>query len=56
LRKFRPEAQQFIEAENLPLPEEQLRWLPVRSPKGFWTALVDARTARLLAYIPVDPY
>lgn len=56
LRKRRPEAQQFIEAEQLNVPEEQLRWLPVRSPKGFWTALLDARTAQLLTYIPVDPY
>jgi hypothetical protein len=56
LRKRRPEAQQFIEAEQLNLPEERLRWLPVRSPKGFWTALLDAQTAQLLAYIPVDPY
>ena len=56
LRKRRPEAQQWIEAEQLNVPEEQVRWLPVRSPKGFWTALLDAQTAKLLAYIPVDPY
>jgi hypothetical protein len=56
LRKLRPEAQQYIDAEHLNVPEEQLRWLPVRSPKGFWTALLDAQTAQLLAYIPVDPY
>ncbi len=56
LRKNHPEAQQFIEAEKLNMPEEQLRWLPVRSPKGYWTALLDAQTAQLLAYIPIDPY
>lgn len=56
LRQRHPEAQQFIEAEKLNVPEEQLRWLPVSSPKGFWTALLDARTARPLAYIPVDPF
>lgn len=56
LRNLHPEAQPLIEAERLNLPEERLRWLPVRSPKGFWTALVDAQTAQLLAYIPVDPY
>jgi hypothetical protein len=56
LRKRHPEAQQIIEAEQLNVPEERLRWLPVRSPKGFWTALLDAQTAQLLAYIPIDPY
>ena len=56
LRKRRPEAQQWIEAEQLNVPDAQVRWLPVRSPKGFWTALLDAQTAKLLAYIPVDPY
>lgn len=56
LQKLHPEAQQLIEAQPLNVPEERLRWLPVRSPKGFWTALLDAQTAQLLAYIPVDPY
>lgn len=56
LRRLHPEAQQLIEAEQLNVPEDQLRWLPVRSPKGFWTALLDAQTAKLLAYIPLDPY
>jgi hypothetical protein len=56
LRKRRPESQQFIAAEKLNVPEERVRWLPVRSPKGFWTALLDAQTAQPLAYIPVDPY
>lgn len=56
LRKNHPEAQPLIEAEKLNVPEERVRWLPVRSPKGFWTVLLDAQTAQLLAYIPVDPY
>lgn len=56
LRKSHPEAQQLIEAEQLNVPEERLRWLPVRSPKGYWTVLLDAQTAQLLGYIPVDPY
>jgi hypothetical protein len=56
LRKRHPEAGPLIAAEKLNVPEERVRWLPVRSPKGFWTALLDAQTAKLLAYIPVDPY
>lgn len=56
LRKRRPEAAELIAAEKLNVPEEQLRWLPVDSTKEVWTALLDARTARPLAYIPIDPY
>jgi hypothetical protein len=39
---------------ELKLPRERLRWLPVRTPKGYWTALLDAETARPLTYIPID--
>jgi hypothetical protein len=56
LRKRRPEAQQIIASEQLNVPEERLRWLPVHSPKAIWTVLLDAQTAKLLAYVPVDPY
>jgi len=56
LRKLHPDVQPLIDAEKLNVPEERVRWLPVRSPKGFWTVLVDAQTAKLLAYIPVDPF
>jgi len=56
LRKSHPEAQELIAAEKLNVPEERLHWLPVRCPKGFWTALMDAQTGKLLTYIPVDPY
>jgi hypothetical protein len=56
LRKSHAAAKELIEAEHLNVPDEQLRWLPVRSPKGFWTALVHAQTGELLAYIPLDPY
>lgn len=56
LRKRHPDAQPLIEAEKLRVPEEQLRWLPVHSPKAIWTALLDARNGELLAYIPLDPY
>lgn len=56
LRKRRPESQELIAAAGLNVPEEQVRWLPIRSPKGFWTVLLDANTARPLTYIPLDPY
>lgn len=56
LLKRRPQAEQLIAAKQLDVPEEQLRWVPVRTPTGFWTALLDAKTLRPLAYIPLDPY
>lgn len=56
LEKRHPEAQQLVAAEKLDRPRDKLRWLPVRSPKAYWTALLDADTARVLAYVPVDPF
>lgn len=56
LYKHRPEARQLLADEKLKVPEEQLRWLPIRGVRSFWTVLVDANTAQVLAYIPVDPY
>lgn len=38
------------------IPEEHLRWLPVRHSKGFWTAVIDVRTGLPVSYIPLDPY
>lgn len=38
------------------MPAEQLRWLPVHHRKGFWTALVDSRTGKPVAYVAFDPY
>lgn len=56
LEKLHPQAKELVAAEGLDTPRDKLRWLPVRSPKAFWTALVDAESARVLAYIPVDPF
>lgn len=36
--------------------EDALRWLPVKAKEGFWTALLDARSAVPLGYVPLDPY
>lgn len=56
LYKHRPEARQLIADENLKVPEAQLRWMPIRGTRSFWTVLVDANSGRPLAYIPIDPY
>jgi hypothetical protein len=36
--------------------EEELRWLPVKYKRGFWTALLDANTMRPVKYLAIDPY
>ncbi|MDY6946734.1 MAG: TfpX/TfpZ family type IV pilin accessory protein [Pseudomonadota bacterium] len=56
LYKHRPEARQLIADEKLSVPEAQLRWLPIRGTRSFWTVLIDADSGRPLSYIPIDPY
>lgn len=41
---------------GLHIPEQRLRWLPVRHRTGFWTALIDVDSGRPLRYLPIDPY
>jgi hypothetical protein len=56
LYKHHPEARQLIADEKLDVSETQLRWMPIRGTRSFWTVLLDASTGKLLAYIPIDPY
>jgi hypothetical protein len=56
LYKHRPEARQLIADEKLGVPEAQLRWMPIRGTRSFWTVLIDANSSLPLAYIPIDPY
>jgi hypothetical protein len=53
-----PEAKSLIEnaAAQTGLPDQRLRWLPVRHRKGFWTALIDFDTGLPVGYFPLDPY
>jgi hypothetical protein len=58
LEQREPKAKPHVAAavEKLGVPRERLRWLLVNSPRGFWTALLDADTGRPVYYLPVDPY
>ena len=38
------------------LPDEKLRYLPVRYHDAFWTALIDAESGLPVAYFDFDPY
>lgn len=60
LYKRHPEAKALIAEsiadQRLSAPESQLKWLPIRGTRSFWTVLLDANTGAPLDYIPVDPY
>jgi hypothetical protein len=58
LLRRHPEAAPRIEAarKGLDVPEEELRWQPVRCRQGFWTALIDLRSSQPVRYLPIDPY
>jgi hypothetical protein len=58
LEKRHPDTQPMI-AEALAevgVTAANMRWLPVRTRGGFWTALIDVQTGRPAHYIPIDPY
>jgi hypothetical protein len=38
------------------LKREALNWLPVSCRRGFWTALIEVKTGRPVAYFDLDPY
>lgn len=58
LRARHPQAGPLIDEAlaDLKRNETELGWLPVRHPKGFWTALIDTSTALPVRYLNVDPY
>jgi hypothetical protein len=53
-----PESRPLFEAamEEVDIPRERVRWLPVHHREGFWTALIDAENGRPVGYVPFDPY
>lgn len=55
LYKHHPEARQMVADAKLPMPESELRWVPILG-KTFWTVLLDADGGPPLAYLPLDPY
>lgn len=58
LERAKPAAREDIEAANKSagISRDSVPWLPIKGNEGFWTALIDADTARPKAYIPLDPY
>jgi hypothetical protein len=40
--------------KDVEVPREKLGWLPSRSFRGFWTAVVDLDTGRRVAWIEFE--
>lgn len=38
------------------LPAEQMVYLPLVARRSFWTVLIDARSARIVGYLPLDSF
>ena len=51
-----PETRPLLEAalKDVEVPREKLGWLPSRSFRGFWTAVVDLDTGRPVAWIKFE--
>lgn len=42
--------------KGISLPREQLRWVPVATRRGFWTAILDAKDGLPVGWVEYDPY
>ncbi len=58
LVRHHPEAAATIAAARaqVDVPDERLRWLPLRYGMVFWTALIDTQTGKPVRYLELDPY
>jgi len=56
LERRRPEIRALIETHLGKVAVDGAKWLPVKHKNGFWTALMDATSARPIGYVPLDPY
>jgi hypothetical protein len=37
-------------------PRERLRWVPISTRRGFWTAIIDVENGRPVGWLEYDPY
>ncbi len=58
LERKKPASQALLQEalKGAEVPSERLAWLPLRHPRGFWSAVVDETTGKPVAYIDLDPY
>lgn len=58
LEKLHGDAKPLIAAEvaRIGLPRERLRWLPISTRAGFWTAIIDPKNGLPVGWLNYDPY
>ena len=58
LEKRLPASKPLLDAalQDIHIPAERIRWLPVHHRQGFWTALIDIDDGKPVAYVNLDPY
>ena len=58
LEKKKPASKPLLDAamQEIKLPAERIRWIPVHHRKGFWTVLIDNDNGKPVAYVDFDPY
>jgi hypothetical protein len=44
------------EVARIGLPRERLRWVPVSTRRGFWTAILDSENGLPVGWLNYDPY
>jgi len=44
------------EVTRIGLPRERLRWVPVGTHRGFWTAIIDSKSGLPVGWLNYDPY
>jgi hypothetical protein len=58
LEKRHPDVKPALaeELRKIALPPERLRWVPVSTRRGFWTALIDLENGLPVGWVEYDPY
>jgi hypothetical protein len=57
LEASKPESRPLLQEalRGITVPRQQLRWLPVRHFRGFWTAVIEEASGKPVAYFKLDP-
>lgn len=58
LEKLHHDTRPLIAAEvaRIGLPRERLRWVPISTRRGFWTAILDSENGLPVGWLNYDPY
>jgi hypothetical protein len=58
LEKRHSETKPLIAAAlaQIDVPHERLRWLPISTRRGFWTAIIDSKNGLPVGWLEYDPY